>query len=109
MTPRENQTVTDAMNAGVRESVRARVTVTGRVQGVCFRWATQAEATRLGVVGWVRNRSDGAVEGVFEGPQAVVDALIRWCHGGPAAATVLNVAVEWESATGEFGGFEITR
>ena len=99
----------DAMSAGASESVRARIVVTGRVQGVCFRWETRAEAAHLGVAGWVRNRSDGAVEGVFEGPKPAVDALIQWCHHGPPAASVFKVATEWETANGEFCGFEIAR
>ncbi len=50
------------------ERVRQRVVITGRVQGVFFRDSTRREAARRGVAGWVRNRGDGAVEAVFEGP-----------------------------------------
>ena len=97
------------MNADANESVRARVVVTGRVQGVCFRWETRTEAARLGVAGWIRNRSDGTVEGVFEGPRPAVDALVHWCHRGPPGAGVVEVSTAWETATGEFNGFEIAR
>lgn len=89
---------------------RVRVQITGRVQGVFFRDSTRQEAERLGVTGWVRNRADGSVEGVFEGPQASVDQLVAWCEEGPARADVDNVAIEQEDPTGEFdGGFRVRR
>lgn len=69
------------------------VRVTGRVQGVSFRWYAQQEAARLGVRGWVRNEPDGAVSGHFEGDDDAVDALVAWCREGPSAAIVRGVAV----------------
>ena len=68
--------------------VRRRVIVHGRVQGVWFRGATQAEARAAGVAGWVRNRADGTVEAVFEGPPERVAALVAFCGRGPRAARV---------------------
>jgi acylphosphatase len=73
---------------------RVRAIVTGRVQGVSFRASTAAEARRLGIVGWVRNRDDGAVELEAQGPDDRVAALLSWCAHGPPAARVTNVAVE---------------
>jgi acylphosphatase len=69
------------------------VTVTGRVQGVSFRWYTEQQATRLGIAGWVRNEPDGSVAGHFEGEDDAVDALVEWCRSGPSMARVRNVAV----------------
>jgi acylphosphatase len=69
------------------------VVVSGDVQGVFFRDSTRREARRLGVAGWVRNRSDGRVEARFEGPPAAVEQLVRWCGGGPRHATVDDVQV----------------
>lgn len=69
-------------------SVRVRVVVTGRVQGVFFRDACRDRARAEGVGGWVRNRSDGTVEAEFEGPRAAVDRLVTWCRSGPARARV---------------------
>ena len=66
------------------ERVRQRVVITGRVQGVFFRDSTRREAARRGVAGWVRNRGDGAVEAVFEGPPDEVEALVAFCRRGPA-------------------------
>ena len=54
---------------------RIRFVVTGRVQGVGFRWFVKAEARPLGLTGWVRNREDGAVEGEVEGRDDAVEAL----------------------------------
>jgi len=68
--------------------VRRRVVVHGRVQGVFFRGATEAEARAAGVAGWVRNRPDGTVEAVFEGPEAAVARLVAFCARGPRAARV---------------------
>jgi acylphosphatase len=87
---------------------RIRAIVSGRVQGVSFRAATRAEARRLGVVGWVRNRDDGAVELEAEGADDLVAALIQWCHQGPPAARVASVAVDELAPTGADRGFEIT-
>ena len=90
-------------------AVRAHLLVTGRVQGVWFRGATQAEAERLGVHGWVRNRADGSVEAGVEGPREAVDELVAWAQRGPSAARVARVIVEWIAPTGERSGFAITR
>jgi len=79
------------------------VVVTGRVQGVAFRWYAEQEARRRGVTGWVRNEPDGSVAGHFEGPAADVEALVAWCHQGPSRAHVDRVEVRLESPIGESG------
>jgi len=68
--------------------------VTGDVQGVGFRWAAQGEAERLGVVGRVRNRTDGAVEVVAQGDRSALDAFAAWLERGPRQARVDDVDVE---------------
>ena len=83
--------------------VRARVVISGRVQGVYFRGTAEDEARSRALAGWVRNRRDGQVEAVFEGEQAAVEAVIAWCHRGPPAARVMNVMVTWEEPRGERG------
>jgi acylphosphatase len=88
---------------------RARVIVSGRVQGVSFRWHTQARAEELGLSGWVRNLADGTVELEAEGPDDAVDALVAWCRRGPPAARVGDLQVEELAPTGGVGGFHITR
>ena len=75
-------------------SARARVIVTGRVQGVFFRESTRRKAIELGLCGWVRNLPDLSVEWVAEGDVSDVQALIRWCReGGPMMARVDRVDV----------------
>ena len=82
-------------------TARRRVVVSGRVQGVFFRDSCQRAAADAGVTGWVRNRGDGAVEAVFEGDEAAVDAMVRWCHQGPSQARVDQVEVTVEDPQGE--------
>ena len=77
-----------------------RVVVSGRVQGVGFRYATMQRARSRGIAGYVRNREDGSVEAVFEGESDAVDSLVAWCSRGPAGARVDDVTVELETPTG---------
>ena len=67
--------------------------IEGRVQGVFYRASLVDEARRLGLTGWVRNRRDGSVEAVVQGPPAAVQALIDWAHQGPPRAQVNAVQV----------------
>ena len=82
---------------------RARLRISGRVQGVFFRAEASDRARSLGVAGWIRNAPDGSVEAVFEGDGERVDSLIEWCRRGPPGARVDDVAVEWEEPRGESG------
>ncbi len=70
---------------------RVRLRIRGRVQGVSFRWYASEEAERLRVRGWVRNRVDGVVEALAEGPSDAVSAFVAWCRHGPPAARVESV------------------
>ncbi len=88
--------------------VRAHVFISGRVQGVNFRWNTQRQARRAGLTGWVRNLRDGRVEAVFEGTKPEVEKVVTWCESGPSAARVQNVNVVYDEPTGEFAEFDIT-
>jgi acylphosphatase len=71
-----------------------RLLITGRVQGVGFRYALQDEAQKLGVAGWVRNRSDGSVEALARGAPHALQALAAWARRGPPAARVAAVRIE---------------
>jgi acylphosphatase len=88
-------------------SVRRRVVVRGRVQGVFFRDTVRRQAEQRGVAGWVRNRPDGAVEAVFEGVDGDVERMIELCREGPRGATVADVEVTSEEPEG-LSGFEIS-
>jgi acylphosphatase len=85
---------------------RRHVCIYGFVQGVEFRFAVQRAANSRDVAGWVRNRPDGAVEAVFEGEPADVEALVELCRRGPRGAVVERVEVEEESPEG-LGGFRV--
>lgn len=82
-----------------REVVQRHVLVSGRVQGVFFRQTTRDRARDLGLGGWVRNRRDGRVEAVFQGPAEIVEAMVAWCHEGPPSARVERVEVADEEPT----------
>jgi acylphosphatase len=92
----------------IPELIRAHVLISGRVQGVGYRYATVDTASQLKLTGWVRNLPDSRVEAVFEGTREVVEEMVRWCHIGPPAAVVQNVVVEYEKPEG-LRGFEVRR
>lgn len=72
------------------DSIRIRVTVDGRVQGVYFRESTRRMATASGLAGWVRNLPDGRVEAVFEGDPVAVASAVEWMRSGPERAVVTD-------------------
>ncbi len=73
------------------QPVRQRILVSGRVQGVGFRYATVEAGRRLGLRGWARNTLEGRVEIVAEGPVERVRELVEWCRRGPPSARVTAV------------------
>lgn len=87
-------------------TVRRRVVVRGRVQGVFFRDSARQRARSRGVAGWICNRSDGAVEAVFEGERQAVDELVAYCQRGPRGAQVSDVEVSEEPVEG-LDGFSV--
>jgi acylphosphatase len=84
-------------------AVRRRVVVSGRVQGVGFRAAVSRHARTRGVAGWVRNLPSGQVEAVFEGDEAAVAGMVRFCNDGPPGAVVADVDIVDELPVGETG------
>jgi acylphosphatase len=85
--------------------IRARVVISGHVQGVFFRASIGRLAEREHVAGWVTNRSDGTVEAVFEGDPESVERLVRFCHEGPRGAQVTGVRRTDEEPEG-LSGFD---
>lgn len=71
-----------------------RVVIAGRVQGVGWRDWMIRQARELGVAGWVRNRRDGTIEALLDGPEAAVEELLRACRRGPRGASVESVTEE---------------
>ncbi len=92
---------------GGEAMTRVRAVVRGRVQGVGFRWSAHRMARDLGVTGWVRNRPDGGVEVLLEGPAGAVERMTAWLRVGPAAARVADVRLTEEPYRREFADFTI--
>ncbi|BDM63957.1 acylphosphatase [Shewanella sp. NFH-SH190041] len=86
---------------------RVVIYITGHVQGVGFRRATQAKANALRLTGYVINRADGQVEILAQGGFPAVDELINWCWNGVAGAQVSNVLVEDDEADDIYLDFSI--
>ncbi|MBI5590138.1 MAG: acylphosphatase [Deltaproteobacteria bacterium] len=89
------------------KQVRARAVITGKVQGVYFRAETQRAALKRNVLGWVRNRSNGSVEALFEGDEPSVTGMLEWCWQGSQFSRVQHVDVQWEPYIGDFDRFDI--
>jgi acylphosphatase len=87
--------------------IRTHLIIEGKVQGVWFRDSTRQQANEEGVFGWVKNRPDGRVEALFEGPEHQVKKMVSWCHHGPPSAHVTQVHETAEEYTGEFNTFDI--
>ncbi|MFY9345936.1 MAG: acylphosphatase [Planctomycetota bacterium] len=88
---------------------RIHFVVQGRVQGVAFRAHTRSAAARLGVVGFVQNRADGAVIGEAEGEPAAVAAFVAWLHEGSPWSRVDTVGVTELPATRHDAAFDVRR
>jgi len=87
--------------------VARRYVIVGRVQGVGFRYFTEAAAGREGILGWVRNSADGNVEVVAEGEAAALERFERGLYHGPPGARVERVDVDDTMPTGRMTGFTI--
>ena len=88
--------------------VARRFVISGRVQGVGFRWFTREAAQREGVTGWVRNLPDGRVEAFVEGEAESVDRIERSLRQGPGGARVEDVFVDSQEPSDAFKDFAIT-
>ena len=89
------------------EQARVHATVHGDVQGVGYRYFVQRCAWKEQLVGWVRNRPDGAVECVAQGPRDAVDRLLLALRAGPAMATVERVDERWEPVQPGIQDFDV--
>jgi len=85
-------------------TVTKHLVISGRVQGVGYRFYMQRKARELGVAGWVRNRSDGTVEAMVQGSPEQVDTAVAWARRGPPSAVVADVKIG--EGSGEYTGFE---
>lgn len=97
------------MSPSEQPVVRRAVTVTGRVQGVSFRYHTVQRAERLGLTGWVRNHDDGSVRLEVQGTASAVDELVRWLQEGPPHARVDGVQEDALDVRDGDAGFRAVR
>ncbi len=91
----------------VPEAKRLRAVITGRVQGVAFRYFVCRCARELDLAGWVRNLADGGLEVVAEGDEAHLHKLVAELKQGPPMAWVQAVKVQWQAPEHDFAGFTI--
>ncbi len=87
--------------------IRARILVSGRVQGVAYRAFTQDAASRMKLCGGVRNVDDGRVEVDVEGERGAVEAFVELLRTGPPMARVEDLELRWERPTGQHKDFRI--
>ena len=90
-----------------KERARLHLVISGRVQGVGFRFSAYDEAKELALAGYVRNLPNGDVEIIAEGSRENLQMLAAWAHLGPPSAHVTKVREEWLESTGEFIDFQI--
>jgi acylphosphatase len=86
-------------------TVTKHLAISGRVQGVGFRFYMERKARELGIAGWVRNRRDGSVESMVHGDPGAVETIIEWARRGPPSAVVAEVKIS--EGEGEFDRFEV--
>ena len=86
---------------------RAVFVITGRVQGVGFRWYVLQAAGALGLTGEVRNRTDGAVVVEAEGAREALEQLLETAREGPAMAQVGHVDARWSEGDAQFRDFHV--
>lgn len=96
-------------NQSASSTQRAHIFIEGRVQGVGFRYFTKTNAQKIGLTGWVKNRADGRVEAIFEGPKEEVLTMIEQCQKGPRASEVNNIDLKWEEVDSTINSFQIKR
>ncbi len=88
--------------------IRARLKITGKVQGVFFRAQSFKKARQIGdIKGYVANESDGSVTVLAEGPENKMRDFLAWCHTGPSTAKVEKVEIEMQDYTDEFDDYSI--
>ncbi|MBW3582726.1 MAG: acylphosphatase [Euryarchaeota archaeon] len=93
-----------------KDTVRRKLCITGKVQGVWFRDSARQEAERLGgVTGWIKNDPDGSVVAEVQGPADKVERFVQWCHKGPDAARVDKVETTTKPVEGDESRFQVTR
>lgn len=83
------------------------ILISGRVQGVFFRYSARQRAEELGLTGYARNLYDGRVEIMAEGEEPALRGLLAWAHHGPPGAYVAKIEADWMPEKNSFPSFTI--
>ena len=102
-----NHALRSATMGAMADQKAIAATITGRVQGVGYRYAAMAVAKELGLKGWVRNTPDGSVEAWAQGDDAVVGAFVEYLEQGPRSARVASVDVRSVGPDATLLGFAV--
>ena len=97
------------MSGRGEEAPARHIVVSGRVQGVGFRFSTRYTAERLGITGWVRNLPDGRVEVHLQGEAGAMGEMVDWLQRGPAGAQVTSLEEVPAAAEPGLEGFAVRR
>lgn len=99
--------MSDRMSFKIRMTKCVKIKVSGRVQGVFFRYSAKAKADEIGIKGFARNTPDNGVEIVAQGNEENLNELIEWCRKGPDLAKVEKIDVSQETSPEEFPDFSV--
>lgn len=91
------------------EAKAVLVRITGRVQGVGFRFWMRGQAQRLGLSGWVRNEADGSVAALICGPAAAISTMLERSLIGPLGASIADIETKSAHIEGVPPGFRIVK
>ena len=95
------------MSSQLEDTLTVNMKITGKVQGVGFRFFVQQQAQKLGINGWVSNKSNGDVEALAQGEKADLEQFIAKIKEGPSFSRIDNVNLEWMNKGEQYFGFEI--
>ena len=95
------------MSSPPEDTLTVNMKITGKVQGVGFRFFVQQQAQELGINGWVRNISNGDVEALAQGEKADLEQFIAKVKEGPSFSRVEDVSLNWVKEAEQYFGFEI--
>ena len=89
------------------KQVRMRILIEGRLQGMNFRYHTQQQAQKLGVVGFVRTLSDGRIEIDMEGSENKIEQLLAWCQEEPHGSQIKTILFRYDEPTSHHSDFVV--
>ena len=95
------------MSSQLEDIPTVKMKITGKVQGVGFRYFVLRQAQKLGINGWVSNKSNGDVEALAQGEKADLEQFIAKVKEGPTFSRVEDVSLNWVNEAEKYFCFEI--